>query len=58
MKTKTTAQLLKDAVAEYGKRTPAQRAEDMVARGVVNRKGELTTQIGGSAKPEGTKRDD
>ena len=51
-KSKTTAQLLQEAIKENAKRPSAERANDMIARGVVNHKGELTTLVGGTAEPE------
>jgi hypothetical protein len=56
MKAKTTAERLRHAVQEYGRRPVLERADDMVERGVVNRNGELTTNVGGSAEPEAPKK--
>jgi len=48
----TVLATLHEAVVEYGQRPAIERADDMVARGVVNSKGEVTTKIGGDAMPE------
>ena len=50
---KSTAQLAKSAIIEYSSQfSPEEGFNDMVARGVINKNGEVTTKIGGIALPE------
>jgi len=50
---KTTVELAMEAIlADAKARTPAEGFDEMVARGVITKRGEVTTLIGGSANPE------